>query len=326
MKKSTKAILGTIGAAAAVGAAGYGLLAFVDDLLLNRNMVPSPEFSAKVTGCDLSDLEEETNRNVQLLEEYGYEKFHMLSDRGEQLTAYLMKPEKESDIYAFCAHGYRSDAKGEFCQIAQYYLKKGINVFMPDHVASGESEGTHCTFGHCEEPDCLKWLAYMKDTFGSDIKIILHGVSMGAATVMMMTGNNALPENVKLTVSDCGYTTAVAEFTEKLKDLHLPAELIIKGVNAVNKIRLGFDFYELRPVDSVRNAKIPMLFIHGTGDTFIPHSMCQEVYEACGSENKEILYIEGADHAQAFPTDRETYSKKLDEVIDKYVLEISTEA
>jgi fermentation-respiration switch protein FrsA (DUF1100 family) len=165
----------------------------------------------------------------------------------------------------------------------------------------------------------------MKDTFGSDIKILLHGVSMGAATVMMMSGNNALPENVKLTVSDCGYSTAVGEFTEKLDDLGLPSGLIIKGVNAVNKLHLGFDFYKLRPVDSVRNAKIPMLFIHGTGDTFIPHRMCQEVYEACGSEHKDILYIEGADHAQSFPTDRETYCRKLDEVIDKYVLEVVSE-
>lgn len=323
MKKSTKILLGSaVGTAAAV----YGACTLIDNLLLNRHMVPSPEFSAKVTGCDMRDAEEEANRHVAVLENYGYEKFHMLSDRGEQLTAYLLKPEKESNVYAFCAHGYRSDAKGEFCQIAQYYLKKGINVFMPDHVASGESEGTYCTFGYYEEPDCLKWLAYMKDTFGSDIKILLHGVSMGAATVMMMTGNDSLPENVKLTVSDCGYTTAVAEFTEKLSDLGLPAGLIIKGVNAVNKLNLGFDFYKLRPIDSVRKAKIPMLFVHGTGDTFIPHSMCQEVYEACGSENKEILYIEGADHAQSFPTDKETYSKKLDEMIDKYVLEVTTEA
>jgi hypothetical protein len=141
------------------------------------------------------------------------------------------------------------------------------------------------------------------------------------------TENNLLlPENVKLTVSDCGYSTAVGEFSEKLRAMNLPADLIIKGVNAVNKINLGFDFYKLRPVDSVKNAKIPMLFIHGTGDTFIPHSMCQEVYEACGSEVKEILYIEGADHAQSFPTDTETYSKKLDEMIDKYVLEVTTEA
>ena len=323
MKKSTKIILCS---ALGVAGAAYGACTLIDELLLNRKMIPSPEFSAKVTGCDMSHLEEATNRGIAKLEEYGCEKYHMLSDRGEKLTAYLMKPEKESNVYAFCAHGYRSDAKGEFCKIAHYYLNKGINVFMPDHVASGESEGLHCTFGYYEEPDCLKWLSYMKDTFGSDIKILLHGVSMGAATVMMMSGNKALPENVKLTVSDCGYSTAVGEFSEKLRDMKLPADLIIKGVNAVNKLHLGFDFYTLRPVDSVKKAKIPMLFIHGTGDTFIPHRMCQEVYDACGSEVKEILYIEGADHAQAFPTDAETYSKKLDEMIDKYVLGVTAEA
>lgn len=323
MKKSTKIILGS---AIATAAAAYGTCTLIDELLLNRKLVPSKEFSAKVTGCDMSHLEEATNRAVAKLEEYGYEKYHMLSDRGEKLTAYLMRPEKESNVYAFCAHGYRSDAKCEFCKIAYYYLNKGINVFMPDHVASGESEGLHCTFGYYEETDCLKWLAYMKDTFGSDITILLHGVSMGAATVMMMSGNKALPENVKLTVADCGYTTAVEEFTEKLDDLGVPSGLIIKGVNAVNKLHLGFDFYTLRPIDCVRNAKIPMLFIHGTGDTFIPHRMCQELYEACSSKNKEILYIEGADHAQSFPTDKETYSKKLDEMIDKHVLGATAEA
>lgn len=319
MKKRTKVLLGAVGTAAAVGAAGYGLCVLVDELLLNRKMEPSPEFSAKVTGCDLSHLEEATNRAVAKLEAYGYERYYMLSDRGEQLVGYLMKPEKESKVYAFCAHGYRSDAKGEFCKIAHYYLKKGINVFMPDHIASGESEGTHCTFGYCESTDCLKWLSYMKDTFGSDIKILLHGVSMGAATVMMMTGNDALPENVKLTVADCGYSTAIGEFTEKLNDLHLPADLIIKCVNEVNKIRLGFDFGDIRPVDSVKNAKIPMLFVHGTSDTFIPQRMSEECFEACASEYKELLLIEGADHAQSFPTNPESYSAKLDEFIDKFI-------
>ena len=153
MKKSTKILLGSAFGAAA---AAYGACTLIDNLLLNRHMVPSPEFSAKVTGCDLSDREEEHNKHKLWLENYGYEKYYMLSDRGEQLTAYLVKPEKESNVYAFCAHGYRSDAKGEFCQIVQYYMEKGINVFMPDHVASGESEGTYCTFGYYEEPDCLK--------------------------------------------------------------------------------------------------------------------------------------------------------------------------
>ena len=317
MKTTAKILLRTAGA---VGAAAFGTCLLIDELLLNIKFIPSPEFSAKVTGCDMSHLEEATKKGIAALEEYGLERIYMLSNRGQKLTGYIMRPEKESKVYAFCAHGYRSDGRGEFCKIAHYYLSKGINVFMPDHVASGESEGLHCTFGYYETLDCLKWLAYLKDTFGSDITFILHGVSMGAATVMMMSGSDKLPENVKMTVADCGYSTAIDEFTEKLDAMKLPSKLIIEGVNAVNKLCLRFDFKDIRPVDSVKNAKIPMLFVHGTGDTFIPQRMSEECYEACGSEYKELLLIEGADHAQSFPTDKETYSKKLDEFIDRFVL------
>lgn len=319
MKKCTKILLGALGTVAAVGAAGYAVLSLVDELLLNRKMEPSQEFSAKVTGCDMSHLDGLLQKNMQWLESYGYEKHYMLSDRGEQLTAYHMKPEKESDVYVFCAHGYRSNGKEEFCGFAQYYLKKGVNVFMPDHLASGESEGSHCTFGYCESTDCLKWLAYMKDTFGKDIKIVLHGVSMGAATVMMMSGRDELPENVKMIVEDCGFSTAVAEFAEKLNDLKLPANLIIKGVNAVNKINLGFDFNDIEPIESVQKAKVPMLFVHGTGDTFVPSYMSEACYEVCSSAEKELLLIEGADHAQAFVDGCDEYSAKLDEWLDRYV-------
>ena len=183
MKKSAKIILRT---AATVGLTVYGACTLIDELLLNRKFIPSPELSAKVTGCDMSHLEESTKKGIAALETYGIERLYMLSERGEKLTGYLMRPEKESKVYAFCAHGYRSDGKGEFCKIAHYYLQKGINVFMPDHVASGESEGLHCTFGYHESEDCLKWLSYLKVTFGSDITFILHGVSMGAATVMIL--------------------------------------------------------------------------------------------------------------------------------------------
>lgn len=320
MKKFTKAILATAGTAAAVGAAGYAVCSLIDELLLNRNKVPSADFSAKVTGCDMSHLDDLLHKNMEWLENYGYEKHYITSSRGEKLVGYLMKPEKQSNVYVFCAHGYRSTGKEEFCGFAQYYLEKGLNVFFPDHVASGESEGTYCTFGYYETSDCMKWLDYLKDTFGQDITITLHGVSMGAATVMMMSGRNDLPENVKMTVADCGFSTAADEFSEKLKDMHLPAGAIIKAVNAVNKIKLGFDFYDIQPVKSVKRASLPMLFVHGSGDTFVPCRMSEQCYEACGSENKELLIIDGADHAQAFVDGQEEYSAKLDEWLGRYVL------
>ena len=154
-------------------------------------------------------------------------------------------------------------------------------------------------------------------SFGKDIKIILHGVSMGAATVMRMTGSGLLPENVKMTIEDCGFTTAVDLFRFKLEGLGIKSDRPIRAVNEVNKKRLGFDFYELNPIESVKNTKIPMMFIHGDSDGLVPSYMVHELYDACTHKDKQILKIDGADHAQSLMVGGERYFSALDGFIDK---------
>lgn len=317
MKKRNKIAFGVIGTAAAASLGAYGLCCLIDELLFNRNMVLPEKFAKKISDCDNSHLGDFLQNNLKWVEEYGYERHYMISDRGEKLTGYLMKPEKESDIYVFAAHGYRSYGKKEFCGVAQYYLKKGYNVFFPDHVASGESEGTHCTFGYRETEDSIKWLSYLTESFGEDISIILHGVSMGAATVMMMSGRVDLPKNVKAVVEDCGFTTAEAFFIHKLDSLGVPPKKLIGAVNAVNKRRLGFDFMKLNPVESVKNTDLPIMFIHGDRDGLVPCFMAYELYESCSSEIKELLVVEGADHAQSFMIARDIYESRMDEFLNK---------
>ena len=315
MKKSTKLILGAVG----VATAGYGVCTLIDELLFNKNMILPDSVGAKVSGCDMSHLKELLTNNLKWVEDYGYEKHYIMSDRGEGLVGYLMRPEKPSNIYVFGAHGYRSYGKKEFCGFAQYYLSRGINIFFPDHIASGESEGTHCTFGYYEREDCMKWLRYMTDHFGEDIKIILHGVSMGSATVCMMSGRNNLPENVKFTVADCGFTTAEELFSFKMDALKIPDIGLMKGVNLANKINHGFEFGDIKPVDSVQNARVPMLFVHGKEDNLVPSYMAQILYDNCSTPKKDILIVEGADHAQAHVHGKEEYEKKIDEFIEKYI-------
>ena len=315
MKKSTKLILGAVG----VATAGYGVCTLIDELLFNKNMILPDSVGAKVSGCDMSHLKELLTNNLKWVEDYGYEKHYIMSDRGEGLVGYLMRPEKSSNIYVFGAHGYRSYGKKEFCGFAQYYLSRGINIFFPDHIASGESEGTHCTFGYYEREDCMKWLRYMTDHFGEDIKIILHGVSMGSATVCMMSGRNNLPENVKFTVADCGFTTAEELFSFKMDALKIPDIGLMKGVNLANKINHGFEFGDIKPVESVQNARVPMLFVHGKEDNLVPSYMAQVLYDNCSTPKKDILIVEGADHAQAHVNGKEEYEKKIDEFIEKFV-------
>lgn len=307
-------------AALTAGVLTYSALTAVDEVLFNKKLTPPEEVGQKVSGCDNSHLGEFLENNLKWLENYGYDRHFIYSDRGEKLVGYLMKPEKESDVYVFGVHGYRSSGRREFSKFVQYYLKKGINVFLIDHIASGESEGNFCTFGYREKDDCMKWLSYMTETFGKNIKIILHGVSMGSATVCMMSGREDLPPNVKMTVADCGFTKADDFFNAKIKLMGIKlSEPIVKGLSAVNKINHGFAFADISPVDAVRNAKVPMFFVHGVKDGLVPSYMCSELYEACGSEHKDILLVNDADHAQAFIKGAKEYQSKIEEYIEKFI-------
>ena len=311
--------LASLGAVSA--AAGYGALSFAGDLLFKRGCVPPAEFTDKLVDCDKTHLGDYLQKNLQWVEDYGYDRHFMVSDKGEKLVAYHLKPEKESKVFVFAAHGYRSYGKKEFCGVGQYYIERGYNLFMVDHVASGESEGTYCTFGYNETKDCLKWLGYLTETFGEDIKIILHGVSMGAATVMLMNGSGLLPENVRLTVADCGFTSGPDFFAYRVNqiDRRIPARALVKAWSDVNKSRIGFNLSDVKPIEAVKKTEKPILFIHGEEDGLVPCFMVYELYESCASENKELLVIEGADHAQSYMTGKEKYTDKLGSFIDSYI-------
>ncbi len=316
MKKIIKGALIGTGAACLTA---YGLATAANEALFNRRITFSQEFGQKMSGCDNSHLGEFLENNLKWLEAYGYERHFILSDKGYRLTGYLLRAREESDVYVFGAHGYRSNGRREFSKFVQYYIEKGYNVFLPDHVASGESEGLMCTFGYREREDCMKWLSYMTDTFGSDIKIILHGVSMGCATVCMMSGRDDLPENVKFTVADCGFTVAEDFFNWKIDNLGICfPKAITKGVFYAGKINHGMDLFDVSPLESVKKARVPMFFVHGERDALVPAFMCTELYEACGSEKKEILLVPEADHAQAFIYGRKEYT----EIIDRFANEL----
>lgn len=317
MKNSVKSTLKLTAAAAATAAGAFGTCCFIDELLFNRKLKLPDNINRKIAGCDAGHLGDFLENNLKWLEDYGYERHYIVSDSGFKLTGYLLKAQQESDVYLFGAHGYRSYGKKEFCGVAQYYLSKGINVFLPDHVASGESEGERCTFGYHEVRDCMKWLNYLLDNFGKDIKIILHGVSMGSATVMMMSSRDDLPENVKAVVADCGFTRAKALFDHKLKAMGIPPKGLIEAVDVAHKRIQGCSFEALAPIESVKKMKLPILFVHGANDNLVPSFMAQELFEACASEFKDILIVEKADHAQSYMYGKDELEARLDVLIDK---------
>ncbi|MDO4380662.1 MAG: alpha/beta hydrolase, partial [Clostridia bacterium] len=198
MKKAAK----LLAAAGLAAGGGYGICDLVSNLLVDRKFAVPESFGNLVSGADMTEMRAVGVKNRQWLEDYGYERYTINADDGTKLIGYLLRPEKPSKLFAFCSHGYRSEGRREFSGISQYYLSRGFNVFLVDHRASGESDGKYIGFGYYEAKDCVKWLHFLNDTFGSDISIVVHGVSMGSATVMLMSNDENLPENVKLIVAD----------------------------------------------------------------------------------------------------------------------------
>lgn len=317
MKHSTKKLAKTIGIGAGIlGVAGF--LAFQE--IMNRKATLSQKFGSLFVGP--SGLPEDNSVNeakIAWFYNQRLEDYEITNEKGYKLKGYLLPAEKESDVYVFCSHGYRGNGRLEFQNMAKFYHEKGYNLFIVDHQAAGESEGTYIGFGYHEYTDCFRWLDFMRNEFGKDIQIILHGVSMGCATVTMMSGNERLPSNVKFTVADCGYTSAHDEFMHNVKDIKFAAAPVMAAANKFNKLISGYDFKDANPLEAVKNAKVPMLFIHGSIDDFVPTRMVYELYNNCSAPDKDILIVEGAAHAESYPVDSASYEAKINKFADKYI-------
>lgn len=231
----------------------------------------------------------------------GLSYYTITSSDALKLNGYLLKADVPTDKYVFCIHGYRATGIAEFDSIARFYHNLGLNVFMIDQRSCGDSEGTYITYGAKEQEDCMLWLKFMLATFGKDIKIILHGVSLGSATVMMMCGNK-LPDNVKFAICDCGYATAKSQLTHNFCQYKVPADLAYNLFRHTCKVQEGYDPSDVNPVTAMENCQVPVIFAHGEDDDFVPYQMVYAVYDACASDKKKLIIVPGATHAKAFFT------------------------
>lgn len=213
-------------------------------------------------------------------------------------------------------HGYRGSAERDLCIGIQRCFALERNVLIVDQRASRKSDGNTITFGINESRDCLSWINYIITHLGSDIKIILTGISMGAATVMIASGME-LPKNVVGGLADCGYTSAKEIIQKVVKDIHLPPKIMYPIIKLSAKIWGHFNLEEFSPMESMKKCKIPMIFIHGETDGFVPCEMSVRCHEAC-TMPKVLYTVPGAGHGLSYMIDKEGYIKTLDEFDKKY--------
>lgn len=219
-------------------------------------------------------------------------------------------------IWVILLHGYTSEG-WHMAGFAEQYLKNGFSILMPDLRAHGQSEGQHVTMGYYESVDVIEWI-YEIIRKDPKAQIVLHGISMGAATAMMVTGED-LPEQVKCVIEDCGYTSLWEEYKYYIrKNYKLPTFPVLYAANIISSARIKVDFNEVSPLEAVKCSKIPTLFIHGDQDTLVPFYMLDTLYENAACE-KDKLVIPGAAHGEASSKDSDTYNKKVSEFIKKYI-------
>ena len=217
-----------------------------------------------------------------------------------------------------CIHGFHAEATGDFAGIAQCYVNHGINVFLADDRAHGRSEGELLGFSWKDRRDIVEWAELLINILGENCELYLHGVSMGAGAVMMASGEQDLPPQVKGIIEDCGFTSVTGEF---LHVFPVKARYIRKPVvffaSVINRIVNGYWLQSASSLKQIERNYRPYLCIHGGDDTFVPTEMVYRIYNNIGVQ-KELFVVPKAQHAKSFTMDPEGYEKKIIEFVNKY--------
>ncbi len=323
MKDNTKKVLKTVGAIGSVGAAAYFLIGNVFYYgALTKSGMNNPIAKKLVSPNKAVDeytqlLNDGIMKGAEWFENADREKLVIHSDAVKKnIHADYLFADKPTDICAVVIHGYGS-CPAKMGVYAEKYHELGYNVLMPSLNGHADSESDIVTMGWKDRLVVIDWINYLVENY-PDVKIIIHGVSMGAATTMMTTGEE-LPENVKVAVADCGYTSVWDIFSDKVKGVAKLHDFpTLYSANTVNKLYSGFDLKKASSVEQVKKSKTPTIFIHGEKDTFVPYAMLDRVYDAAACEKAKVT-IPNAPHARNACANPELYWGSIIEFISKYL-------
>ncbi len=242
------------------------------------------------------------------------ENYEITSFDGLTLSARYIPAENEKALILMF-HGYHSSTANDFACFIKKYHDMGYSVLLTDQRSHNRSEGRYITFGTLERSDCISWIFFAMRTFGKDTKVFLHGLSMGATTVMLAL-TMTLPENVRGIIADCGFTSPYEIVGHTVKQQYkVSPGFILPAVNIICKKLAGFNMREVDTRKALAKSKLPILIIHGNDDTFVPTYMSHENFAASASEKKMLLLVDGAYHGMSYLLEPERYENTVREFL-----------
>ena len=317
---------GEIIGAAVLGTAAVGAAVFTGAAITLFNRVIPRQEVLRVDMNEFADMAtwEEYKKKIAPRAEWVYsqplEQVSVKSRDGLKLNGYILKAEGESKGAVICHHGYTSKAMDN-AAISVFFHELGYDVLLADNRAHGESEGKYVGFGILDRYDCLEWIKLMDKRYEGKKDILLYGISMGATTVLMASSLPELPKSVKAIISDCAFTSPYDVFSYIMKrDYHLPKFPVMNINDAICRKKAGYGFKDYSTLDAVKSTTVPILFIHGKNDNFVPTWMTEKNYEECTAP-KDILMVENAGHGASYYENTEKYEAKVKEFLSKYVPE-----
>ena len=280
------------------------------------NPPSDPDIAPNMDGSVYEAYREEITRMYRQLRDREYEAVTIFSDDGLKLFGryYHIRDGAPLDI---CFHGYRSRSLTDFAGGSEMSFEMGHNLLLVDQRAHGRSEGRTISFGIRERWDVLRWVDYAVERFVPESRILLYGVSMGAATVLMASGLD-LPANVRGIVADCPYSRPMDIILHVGKSNPLPQWLIRPFVILGAKLFGGFNVREADAAEAVSRTNTPVLIIHGEADSFVPPTM-SELSHSTNCSMVQRVTFPGANHALSYLSDTPRYRKIVQEFVNSHL-------
>lgn len=279
----------------------------------SRNLL-SAQGSEEIPAREL-EIRRQIQEDGEWMEALPREDIEILSQDGLRLAGHYIHVQGEARRLVVLFHGWRGSWTGDFGSIGRWLREIGCDLLLAEQRAQGASEGKYMGFGVLERRDVAQWLQYLEQERHNALPVYLGGVSMGAATVLMAAGD-PLPDFVKGVLADCGFTSPYEMLYEVgRKSLHMREHPDMDYVNLIVKLHAHFGIREYSTLEAVKKTSLPIFFVHGLADDFVPCHMTLQAYEACASR-KELLLVEGAGHVRSFFYDNENYRRKVEIFFD----------